>query len=578
VNIFDRNDRYEQFSNERRQAEIEKCRGNFIYWLSRYGTILDATLGELVTFKPFPAQLDFINFLLNDKLIVCLKGRQLGYSWMVAHFCLWREIFNKHYRISVVSFTEVEAKIFMGKVFTAFDNLPTWMKPDVLNRRDVLLSFGKKVKTETGHIKLVGRLSWIMAFPCTKKFMRGWSPSLVIFDEADFIDDLEEMWPAVIGSRAQSRAQLIFITTANPMGMGGLIYQMYWEAGIPGKRFARFKKFFAGRDSDPRRDEEWLEENKDLLGERFRVEHPSTDAEAWLVNSQCFFDPKLLAEDIQYFTDHPTLPIFAGELIYNEKLEPGQEHFELKPCDRPWFFMWKKPDPEHLYCIGGDPGEGNNQSDDSVAYVLDDMTMELVAIIVGKMTQDAMAFMERAVGLYYNVAFIGNEANKGDSVNRYLTDPNECNYQNIYLRETVDDLNPLSSNKLGWYSSNQTKNLIYNRLDYYWRTRRLRHYDLNLLMEMQNIFNLGGLKIGTVKIGTRGNRPDNRPDAAALVLEMHFARPARTADIQSDFALKMQYREAKAKQSAMAKQGVMTMIGNPDYGEDPDEEAYIPRA
>jgi hypothetical protein len=576
--IEERNTYYNLLSPQQQLAEISKCRSSFSYWINNYGTILDTLDGEFKTFKLFPKQEEFVKILETESLICCLKSRQTGWSWLNSHWGLYNAIMRPNCFVGVVSIDGQKAAEFLQKIFWAFDNLPLWMKPTVLSRRrQEELSFGVRDEDENGQLMVRGLNSTVRVYSNTADFLRGNSPQVAILDEADFYADmLESIWPSAIGSRAVSRGQFIFISSPNKRGVGGFFFNMYWGAGRPGGQFQRFKKFFAGYDTDPRRSAEWEEENRQLLGADFRCEHPLTDQEAWAVGSACYFDRNELEQHINDYIQTPTPPR-TGQLIVNYRtygknkaslLTPAVKNkpdFEFIDEIQGWFQLWKPPESDHQYVMGADTSWGMPQSDHCAAYAMDCETMELVAGIYGRFPDNDFAYLLADVGHYYNHAFLGVEANQGIMINKTLSDHGEVGYTNLYLREITDGLNPVMTTKLGWFSTNHTRKNIYDRFKYYWRTKQIHIYDIELLYEMQNIFPLGGLRLGTI-----GKKPDDRVRAAALTLEMYFSRPLKAVLDPTDTEMKMQYHMALKKSEEMRRQGQLGLTLNPLWDDEDD--------
>src|SRR5689334_18485796 len=78
---------------EHYRKEIHKCRRSPAYFLDTYGQIYDATTGEWVPFRLWPAQFSTIQTIAANRLTVILKARQLGLTWLVLGYALWLMLF-----------------------------------------------------------------------------------------------------------------------------------------------------------------------------------------------------------------------------------------------------------------------------------------------------------------------------------------------------------------------------------------------------------------------------------------------------------------------------------------------------
>ena len=79
------------------------CTESVIYFLDRYCQIYDATERSWIPFNLWPAQAKTLRVMQTDQLIVILKARQLGITWLALGFALWRVVVYigiKHIRIA----------------------------------------------------------------------------------------------------------------------------------------------------------------------------------------------------------------------------------------------------------------------------------------------------------------------------------------------------------------------------------------------------------------------------------------------------------------------------------------------
>src|SRR5580765_930255 len=66
--------------------EINKCRKSPGYFLDTYCQIYDATAGDWVPFRLWSAQRGIVESITANRLVVILKARQLGLTWLVLGF------------------------------------------------------------------------------------------------------------------------------------------------------------------------------------------------------------------------------------------------------------------------------------------------------------------------------------------------------------------------------------------------------------------------------------------------------------------------------------------------------------
>lgn len=114
--------------------ERELCRCDFVYWVTRYGFIID-WIGQLVRFNPNIAQrmaLDVFGSLESEGiaiLIQALKARQLGITTLAELVILWKTIYFPRTNALVASSDPDKSALMASKMELCFDNQPHWMKP-----------------------------------------------------------------------------------------------------------------------------------------------------------------------------------------------------------------------------------------------------------------------------------------------------------------------------------------------------------------------------------------------------------------------------------------------------------------
>ena len=75
--------------------EVLECKAvceSFLYFLDNYCWIEDKAAGEAIPFDLWPAQRNIIPKFISSRLLIILKARQLGLTWLTAAYCLWVSI------------------------------------------------------------------------------------------------------------------------------------------------------------------------------------------------------------------------------------------------------------------------------------------------------------------------------------------------------------------------------------------------------------------------------------------------------------------------------------------------------
>jgi hypothetical protein len=127
-----------------------------------------------------------------------------------------------------------------------------------------------------------------------------------------------------------------------------------------------------------------------------------------------------------------------------------QEHGYLK--------VWKMPIEFGQYVIGADTAEGVDGGDYACAQVIDKRSFEQVAVWHGRVDPDIFGRELYRLGMFYNEAMIAPERNSiGIAAIMTLR---QLYYANIYIRESIGNLQDTLKPELGWITNMQTKPLM----------------------------------------------------------------------------------------------------------------------
>ena len=123
--------------------------------------------------------------------------------------------------------------------------------------------------------------------------------------------------------------------------------------------------------------------------------------------------------------------------------------------------IFKYPEPNKFYVIGGDVAEGLATGDYSVGVVLDE-NCDMVALWRGHIDPDLFGKQLVALGYFYNEAYIGAEVNNHGltTVKSMLNEE----YYNIYYSKVYDRINEELTKKVGWTTNVKTKPIMINKL------------------------------------------------------------------------------------------------------------------
>ncbi len=374
--------------------------------------------GGRMDFEMWDHLIDMVGVLETNRLITVLKSRQVGLSWILAAYALWRAIFHEGSVILILSQGQIEAQNFLGKSRYIHSELPPHLQQKVGSDSTTQMTFP-------------GMKSKLTALPSTEHAGRGETASLVVWDEADFHEYLEPNYAAIKPTVDQG-GQLIQVSTRNKEKMTSLFIQLYRDA--PGNGFT--KRFYGWR-VHPERDDKWYAQRKKEAPTTAKMspdfymeqEFPGTEEEA-LAQSRvlAYFDQGILQEMEQ---DNRSPVRVEGKIIniYQE------------------YSVGKR------YIAGSDVAHGVG-GDASVTVVIDVATGYIVADINSSLIppEELAMWSVRMLKQYDNPKW-GIEDNEWGILT--IRKAQELGYRNLY--EHHPDV-------AGWHTGEQTRYILWGEL------------------------------------------------------------------------------------------------------------------
>ena len=408
----------EDTDTQRRKVEWLKCSRSIAYWLATYIYIFNATDKDWVRFALWPAQTATLDKLAREFQSVVLKARQLGLSWLTLCYALHLMIFKPAATVLIFSKRDDEAEELLDRLKGIYLRLPPWMQ-------------ARKVLEDSGHDYKLSNGSSAKAFPTTGG--RSYTGSLVIVDEADFVQDLDALINAVKPT-IDAGGQMIMISTVDKSRPESPFKRIYRSAK---RGHTTWQAIFLPWHSRPGRTPEWYAAQKADVQARtgalddLHQEYPATDTEA--------LAPRSL--------DKRIAPMWIEACF--EELEP-LGHVPGSP-GIPGLEIYVPPQANRRYVIGADPAEGNPNSDDSALTVVDVMSGEECAVLAGKFEPSTFGGHIATVGAYYNGAPAMIERNNhGHAVIQWVQEHGK----GVRLLNGHDE-------HVGWLSSKLGKALLY---------------------------------------------------------------------------------------------------------------------
>jgi hypothetical protein len=337
-------------SREELQEEFRKCKEDPCYFIRNYVYITHPVRGR-VKFDLYRFQDRIIQEFNSHRFNLLRKFRQAGATTICAAYALWYIIFNKDKNVMIVSIGDRESRDFLDRAASMYDELPDWLKPQQVerNKHVLKLSTGSKMKSQPAGAG------------------RGESVSLLIVDEAAFIERMTEFWMAIYPTISTGGSAFI-LSTVN--GMSNLYYELYHDAEL-GKN--NFNVINIHWKEHPEYTEEWAKTTRTNVGER-----------AWLQE----YEGEFLGTG-ETFIDGGTLNTLKSQTDENFY----KKHYNMMR-------VWKEPEPYHTYLLAADSSFGRDR-DYSAFHIINLYNGEQVA-----------EFYSNRIGLNDFAAIIASEATK----------------------------------------------------------------------------------------------------------------------------------------------------------------------
>jgi len=235
--------------------EFIKCKDNPVYFANNYVKIVSLDEG-LTQFNPYHFQEKLINNFHRNRFNICKMPRQTGKSTTVVSYLLHYAVFNDSVNIGILANKAATARELLGRLQTAYENLPKWMQQGIIswNKGSLELENGSK----------------ILAASTSASAVRGMSFNILFLDEFAFVPNhIADSFFASVYPTITSGKNTKVIIVSTPHGMNHF-YRMWHDA-------ERGKNEYVPTDvhwSDvPGRDEKWKEQTISNTSEQqFKVE------------------------------------------------------------------------------------------------------------------------------------------------------------------------------------------------------------------------------------------------------------------------------------------------------------------
>ena len=376
------------------KEEYLKCLQSPDHFMKKYCFIQHPQRGRIM-FNLYPFQGKVLNLWKENPYSIVLKSRQLGISTLAAGYSLWLMLFHKDKNVLCLATKQETAKNMVTKVRFMYDNLPSWLKipADENNKLSLRLSNGSQIKA----VSAAGDAG------------RSEAVSLLLIDEAAFIENIGEIWASAQQTLATGGGAIVLST---PYGTGNWFHQTWVKAEAdtsnnPNKFLPIKLPWFV----HPERNEEWRKLQDELLG-----------------------DPRLAAQecDCDFATSGDT--VFFPEYIEFYEKTYMKEPIERRGADKN-LWIWEPVDYSRSYMIIGDVARGDGK-DYSAFQIIDIESNTQVGEYKGQLSTTEFGHLLVGIATEYNEALLVVEnASIGWSTIQTILDRG---YKNMYFSSKSD--------------------------------------------------------------------------------------------------------------------------------------------
>ena len=431
-------------SKEQILLEYVKCKRDTVYALKTYLQTYDNTVAKYVPLELFPDQISLLQDYEDYNENIALKYRQAGVSTVTAAWSSKRLVLaskEKPEKILIIA-NKLDTSIEMANKIRMFvSQWPSWTGVDI-----------DPNKKSTKHYKLTNGCE-VKAVATSKDALRGFTPTILIFDEAAFIDADSDFWAACMASLSTG-GKVIVVSTPN--GYDPIYYEIYDQA-LRNMNDFKISEMYWFRDPRYTKDL-YMVKTDDIV--HYLLNKEEYDQSTNIIWSDIPFDERNF-EDLKKIMDDGYKPcsswfesmvkklkydkrkvsqelecnfLGSGDNVFDSKLMQKIKGNYIKEPQAKMvanaLWIWKEPVVGHRYIMGVDVSRGDSE-DFSSFQIVDFDTREQVAEYLGKLPPDTMAEVAyKWANMYSAYIVVDITGGMGVSTSRKLQ---EMGYRDLYV-------------------------------------------------------------------------------------------------------------------------------------------------
>jgi len=440
------------------------------YALKTYLQTYDNTQKKYVPLELFPDQVQLIQDYENYNENITRKYRQAGVTTVTAAWIskkLQTAKESEPERVLLIANKRDTAVEMANKVRHFIEQWPEWINvgfsPDKNSESRFRLNNGCEVK----------------AVATSADALRGYTPTILVFDEAAYIEAGDDFWAASMASLSTG-GKIILISTPN--GYDPIYYGVYDQAirGVNDFHITDLRWF-----KDPRytKDLRWVkcqdichymlnrEQYKDdevviydFDTEKYQEYHEQgyKPFSSWFesMSKKFKYDRRKIAQELECDFLGSGDGVIPGEL--QESIAKNMIRQPIEKYMQATFWQWKEPVVGHRYIMGVDVSRGDSEDFSSI-NIVDFDDREQVVEYIGKIPPDDLASVAYKWGILYGNAFIVIDITGGMGIatSRKLQ---EMQYKNLYIEgvntQNIWDYNAKALEKIPGLNFNNKRTQI----------------------------------------------------------------------------------------------------------------------
>lgn len=245
----------------------------------------------VIDFKLWDSQKMALREMIDNRLNIVLKARQLGFTWLIICYIIHLCLQFQGYTALILSETESKSKELINRVDFVLRYLPKWLIITEKEFKEFEKQYGRgsyrglyyiKTTLSVEIIRPDGENATIKAQPTTEGAGRSLTGDILFFDEWAL-----HKWASAVFDAAYPTINRP--TSGKFIGLSTNIRGSFFESVWKNADSKGFHKIFLNCFADPRRTQEWYEKSAMALGSKVAQEYPRTEEEAMLAGDNVSF-------------------------------------------------------------------------------------------------------------------------------------------------------------------------------------------------------------------------------------------------------------------------------------------------